>query len=357
MIKYIQFSSIAVLMAVFSLVFVSCGQQEKEQKKEKKSKQDENLPSFFSMMGNQEVFPFELRADYSALFADLEKPEYQSGKFSWIDETGELQSLTVGVRARGVSRKRFCDFPPIKLNFLKKELKALGLKRLDEYKLVTHCIEGNSPVLREYLAYQFYSLLTEKSFRTRLVQVEYIDIGTEKVIANQYGIIVENEKELARRLGGKIYSPPSGELGMIDAKQYQMLTVFQYMVGNTDWNLALSHNIRLLQTEEGKAPIPIPYDFDLCGMVNAPYAIPAPNLPISTVRERFFQWRSKNLTGLDETLVYFNEKRPEFYQIVNDFTLLDEASKKDVLAYLESFYEIINDPERMEKEMLVNRKG
>jgi hypothetical protein len=35
-----------------------------------------------------------------------------------------------------------CGFPPLKLNFNKSELNANGLSKADEYKLVTHCLEG-----------------------------------------------------------------------------------------------------------------------------------------------------------------------------------------------------------------------
>ncbi len=51
-----------------------------------------------------------------------------------------------------------------------------------------------------------------------------------------------------------------------------LMSVFQYMIGNTDWSVWALHNVVLLKADSTALPIVVPFDFDWCGIVNAPYA-------------------------------------------------------------------------------------
>jgi hypothetical protein len=65
------------------------------------------------------------------------------------------------------------------------------------------------------------------------------------------------------------------------------VALFQYMIGNTDWSIVRERNVTLLLGEDGYQR-PLPFDFDMSGLVNAHYAGPAPGLPIDDVTERFY---------------------------------------------------------------------
>ena len=61
------------------------------------------------------------------------------------------------------------------------------------------------------------------------------------------------------------------------------------MIGNTDWGCTYLQNIVLITKDSAKAPFAIPYDFDHAGIVDAPYARPAEELEISSIRERLYR--------------------------------------------------------------------
>ncbi|MBK9492182.1 MAG: hypothetical protein IPO07_27855 [Haliscomenobacter sp.] len=58
--------------------------------------------------------------------------------------------------------------------------------------MVTHCIEnktiGNEQLLKEFLTYRLYNLLTDKSYRVQLIQITYVDSnGKDK--EKRYGFL------------------------------------------------------------------------------------------------------------------------------------------------------------------------
>ena len=54
--------------------------------------------------------------------------------------------------------------------------------------------------------------------------------------------------------------------------------MFQYMIANTDWSTTFLHNAKLIQLNDTKKYIPLAYDFDMAGFVDAPYAVADPSL-------------------------------------------------------------------------------
>ncbi|MDX1665890.1 MAG: hypothetical protein R3350_01615 [Saprospiraceae bacterium] len=280
-------------------------------------------------------------------------PPYQGASFSWYDTTGARQQLDIKVRGRGKSRRRICDFPPMKLNFDKSDLRDMELAPFDKVKLVTHCNGMEDLVLREYLAYRLYNELTEYSFLVQPLKVNYRDSEGKLDPQTYFGLMLEPDDQLANRLGGRILPKDPDKLKGISKKHYCLLTLFQYMIGNTDWNLSLLHNIELIAVDDKAVPVPIPYDFDQSGLVNAPYATPYPSLPIGNVRERLFQWRGKNREGLEEAIAVFLHRKAALFGLVEEVPWLAGESKDDMLQYLQSFYDILENPERLEKEMSV----
>jgi hypothetical protein len=49
------------------------------------------------------------------------------------------------------------------------------------------------------------------------------------------------------------------------------------------------HNAKVIQLDESKKYIPLAYDFDMAGFVNAPYAVANETLGIANVRERLYR--------------------------------------------------------------------
>lgn len=304
-----------------AIIAMSCGQQNEIPKPQ---------ASLFDQWQKDELLELNIETDLNALFANEEAD--QNATLTW-----GTQQMDAKLSVRGKTRKEICDFPPLKIKMDKEELIAHGFNpAFRSLKLVTHCLEGNEElVLREYLVYKMLNKITDKSFEVQLAKVTY---HSPEGSMDTYAFLIEDKDEMGARVGGNVLEEELAQLKTIDAEQYRMLTVFQYMIGNTDWNLAKSHNIKLVQTDAKSAPIPVPYDFDHAGLVNAPYANPHPQLPIKNVRERFFQWRGANQNGLSETLAQFRAKQNDIYKLVLEFDYLSEASKQDILQYLDEFY-------------------
>ncbi|MFT4668094.1 MAG: hypothetical protein ACI8YQ_001640 [Polaribacter sp.] len=314
--------------------------------------------SLFDELQKEPITELVLETDLGQLFSNTDDAIFEEGKLTFFntDTTNTNTSYTIKVQPRGVTRKRICDFPPLKLRFSKTDLEANRMSTYSTLKLVTHCKDGadfEQILLKEYTAYKMYNALTEKSFRVQLVKITYVDASLEIPSSTHYGFLIENKKEMADRLGAKLMDKQEGPLTQIDANQYRLFALFQYMIGNTDWNLSKQHNLKLL-VEDGKyGPLPVPYDFDFAGLVDAPYAKPYPTLPIKNVKQRFFQYRGKKNADFSPTYDLFNTKKAEIMRLHTDFNLLDESVKREMTSYLSAFFDLIEAPRLANEELLL----
>lgn len=315
-----QFLLLHLILAI--TLMTSCSSQQK-------ASSSESLIDWFA---TEDLPQLTLRTNMDAILN--EKAEmYQSAQLEWPGR----DTLDIKVKTRGKTRKEICDFPPLKLRFQQEDLQRYQLADFSTIKLVSQCIADSTLVLKEYLAYKMYNSLTEKSFKVQLIRIRYVNPGDEAKAASwQYAFLIEHHDALAHRLGGKIVK--GSELKSIAKEDYQRLTIFQYMIGNTDWNLSKHHNIKLLELKHQSAPIPVPYDFDYSGLINAPYAKPHPSLPIESVQDRFFQWRGKHNDGLVAQLQLIINQKQNIIQICESFPYLTPTKKAEVCNYLNTFF-------------------
>ncbi len=123
------------------------------------------------------------------------------------------------------------------------------------------------------------------------------------------------------------------------------MAVFQYLIANTDWSVQYRQNIKLIAADSLSKPYAVPYDFDHAGMVWAPYAKPAPELMMGSVRER--RYRGYCLTDMrhfERAFQVFNELKEGIYVLYRDNALLDETYKKATIRFLDDFYKTISTP-------------
>lgn len=282
-----------------------------------------------------------------------EDPQYSAAKLIQKFDDNKIQVLDIKVKSRGNTRRNnsVCEFPPIKLNFKKESTLNTVFEGQDKLKMVTHCQESGdyqNYAILEYLAYKAYNLLTDYSYRVRLVNVIYQDTDQNYVDIHKTGFLIEDDDILAERIGGiiterRIWSPDSCEQKTID-----LLSLFQFMIGNTDWWIHTRHNIDIVSLQNNEL-IPIPYDFDYSGIINAPYAIPSVQLPIRSVRERFFKGSCKSITEYEKTIDLFNSKNSSIVSLIENADFLDNKFKRTSLKYIEDFYQIINDQSKFNK--------
>lgn len=323
--NYLSFPAF-VLFIFSSGLFFSCS-------KNKKSKSEKYI-SFDHIVSDQPI-DLVIKTDLDALFSksESEEEEFMNAKCSLGKDGLTIHNGKGKVRKRGITRKKICELPPTMLKIGK------GKNKL-KLKIVAPCHQGDNfqqLVFKEYLIYQLYSELTDYSFRTQLVNITYQDQKDENKKMEMMGFVIEDDEHVASRMASELMRPHE-KLKFIDQDRYRLFTMFQYCVGNTDWNLNKRHNIKLICKKNSKTPVPVPYDFDYAGLVNAPYAIPHPKLPIETVRDRHFMWRGKNLTGFGQVLEKFKQKRNGLFSIIENFSYLDSDHKNEMLLYLEDFY-------------------
>ena len=128
------------------------------------------------------------------------------------------------------------------------------------------------------------------------------------------------------------------------------------MIGNTDWQLENLQNLVLLKINDPHQPepYPIPYDFDFTGLVDAHYAIPAPVLELSSIRERKYWGRCYSEEELRETFAYFLDKKDEIYALFLNNELLNKNSQNWCRSYLDSFYAIAGNERTWKRNFMEN---
>ena len=290
-----------------------------------------------------------------------ELEEFEATLAYFDSEAGEIR-LDIKLRARGNFRrsKDTCNFPPLRLNFAKKKSSDTLFEKQDKVKLVTQCqnsTQFEKLVVREYLAYRVFNILTDKSFKVRLVNAEYVNTDNGGKSIRHQAFLIEDKKRLARRLKAVEHHAQEIASSEVLPDHTAIVNLFEYMIGNTDWSMFISrpgqeccHNLVPLRTD-AELILPVPYDFDFSGTVNAPYAEPPLGLKIRRVTQRLFRGRCAHNSGLDAAVLLFQDKKQAIYSLYQESTELDDKSKKKALAYYDKFYEILDDPKQFYKKV------
>ncbi|HEU4499029.1 MAG TPA: hypothetical protein VFR60_06795, partial [Sphingomicrobium sp.] len=98
--------------------------------------------------------------------------------------------------------------------------------------------------------------------------------------------------------------------------------------------------------------VPVPYDFDYSGFVNAPYALPPEGIPVSSVRDRRYRDYCVHNAQAIQVAAEFRAKRPELMAVLGSIPQLEEGRRRNAAAYLESFFRDIATDESVAKRVL-----
>lgn len=297
--------------------------------------------SIFNQLERDDMLEITIKTDLKGLLSGKGVEKYIPAELSYEDMSGQDVSWSIEARQRGKYRRRVCDFPPLKLRFDKKDLAQNGLSSFHTLKLVTHCMEdaylSKTAVMKEYLAYQLYEELTDKSLKTQLVKVTYVDSKKRMLKIKRYGFIIENHHAMAARLDGAICDCINPNMETLQQQQEMITAVFQYMIGNEDWDISMGRNVKMVQPKNG-ASYAVPYDFDFSGLVNVSYAVPNQDLGLNSVTERAFQGYFKERGDIEAILDYFQVKKAALYQIIQNLKPLDNIGRKRAIRYLDEFF-------------------
>ncbi len=317
-----------------------------------------NTPSYKTisekdLFESDEILPITLKGNIRDLLNDRgETPTYHPVTLSYKNKDSSEVNIPVQMKTRGHFRKlkANCKYPPLLINF-PKDVDRLStvFSGQNKLKLVTPCA-GEDYVIREWLVYKIYNLITPMSFRARLVRIDLDDDKSKKQAAPFYGFLIEDEKQMAAR--NKAVAVDQ-KLRPEQTRQDVFLTmaVFQYLVGNTDWSVQYLQNIKLLKTDSFTQLITVPYDFDHSGIVDAPYAQPAEELLMKSVQERRYRgYCMTDLKVFENPIALFNKFKSDIYNLFTNCSLLDAKYIKSITKYLDEFYATINNPKSWQKD-------
>ncbi|HJU89719.1 MAG TPA: hypothetical protein VJ672_10020 [Gemmatimonadaceae bacterium] len=282
---------------------------------------------------------------------------WRAASIQFAGADGQAVVLPIRVRTRGIWRLNNCEFPPLRLNFVRVQAQGTVFEGLDKPKLVNYCRNNDrfeQYVLQELQLYRVYQLLTPASHRARLVHMTYVDSASGKTHAKRMAIIVEEPDAMAERLGGQMLEQQGADKEDLDPQQNLLFGVFQYFAANTDWSTLMLHNVELVVRRHDGALLPVAFDFDFSGAVNAPYATPDPKIPIRHVRQRLYRGMCATPEQLAAVFALFNQKKDAIYALYRDDIgkLLLPEFVRETLDYYDQFYATINDPKKVKREFV-----
>jgi hypothetical protein len=316
------------------------------------------------LFASDDLLKLEMSYDINALRKDKgETRAYHPARLSYKDSQGRLVSLNIQIRVRGKFRRTVlkCQVPNFRIKFNPAETAHTIFAKQSKLKVVAHC--RCKPkyyqlyTFKEYYVYKTYQLLSDMHYKVRLAQITYIDDQNDEKPFTQYAFFLENSKRMARRLKVKRVEAKPELLGLLDVEAANLTAVFQFMVGNVDWDFRHDHNIVLVQPVNQGKRIPIPFDFDQTGLVNPHYAIVDSRLNIKYVHQRLFRGFCKDLQVFEKTFNIFNQCREKILDIYRHSPYLPKKQKKRTIKFLQEFFKIINNPKLVKRKLINNYRG
>ena len=295
-----------------------------------------------------DLLPVKMKYSRKVLKKETNDSTFMDSELVYKMKNGDWKTLSLKIRARGNFRRKSCYFTPLKLKIKKKEAKETIFKGQKKMKMVLPCLNETSKddnVIKEYLIYKMYEVVSPYSFRTRLLDIEYEDIKTRKSQLHQLkGILIEDDETVAKRLDGKIAKRTFSPKGYDDLVAIR-LALFQYMIGNTDYSVTNLHNTKIVFVD--KKFIPVPYDFDMAGFVNTSYSVVSQTrkqkLPIDEVTERYYMGYQRDYKLFEQVRQEFIAHKQNLVAIINAHKSYFENNKNYTTAknYIEDFFRIL----------------
>ncbi len=294
------------------------------------------------LFDNDNLLEITLEFDITHYRRKRHKDEYLDAILIYHLSTTDSVVKELKVKPRGISRRSICNFPPLMLNFRKSDTTGKEFSSIDKIKMVTHCLAGGEEyILKEFLVYKLFNILTDYSYRVRLLRVTYINTFKKSKPIHQFAYLIEPDKTLIKRLKSGDKTTAYMTQKHIKPEVMDRMAIFNYMIGNTDWSVPVRHNVLVLT---GNYPlvigsgVVIPYDFDYAGLVNTHYAVPFEGLGLKSVRERRYLGVCRSEKIFTDALREFSENKEKLYETINKFPYLKTKSKKEMIRYLDSFY-------------------
>jgi hypothetical protein len=280
------------------------------------------------------------------------------------------QNFATQLRARGLTRRTggYCQFPPLSVTFDKAAVKGTLFKGQHRLKLVTYCntpADQEQRIVLEYLVYRLYNLVTPMSYKVRPAEVTYRTSDKDGGL-KRFGYLIEDIDDVADRNHRERLKAASHQVtsAQLDPRGTGRAALLEYMIGNLDWDFLAApagaeccHNSRFLAakgatTANASAVVPVPYDFDYSGFVDAPYALPPESLKISKVTERVYRGYCVSTPEMPAVIDEFKSHRAEMMALIAGYPALTPKFRAKTAAFMDGFFATLDDPARVQAQII-----
>jgi len=310
---------------------------------------------------NQEQLPLKLKFSAKNLRENTNDSTYVKSMLWYNDANTVWDSIDIQLRARGNFRRDNCYYVPLRIKLKKSVTKGTLFQGNKKLKIVLPCLEGrngNDYVLKEYLAYKLYEVISPYHFKTRLLEIEFLEEKGHRIKQHQIqGFLIEDIDNVAERVNGKQIKRVIHPL-QHDAVFAVENAFFEYMIGNTDYSSRVQHNQRLLFLED--KIIAVPYDFDMSGLVNTHYSTVSniQNIPtkIESVTERAYKGYERDEAIFQEVRQTYLDHKEQLFATIDGLQTYfrDPVQFRTAKEFVESFFEIIEDDKKFNRN-IINR--
>jgi hypothetical protein len=318
------------------------------------------------LFAGDEVLSLTLTGPFDTISRDIAaKPV--SGVLRVGGAAPETLPVTLSVRGTMRRKEEVCTFPPLRVEFTQKPGPSSIFKGQKHLKLVTHCQrmgEFQQYVLLEYTAYRLYRALTPESFNVRLAKIDYT-FKDGHALTTRLGFFIEAVDDVAKRNGQeRLRGVRKISASQLDAAAAARYAVFEYMISNLDWAMTAGHagedcchNARLMSAEGATGTstglIPVPYDFDYAGLVNAPYAVPPEGIHVANVKVRRYRGFCAHNEEAKVFLAQISTRRDSLMAILNETPQLEDRTRRNAAGYLGDFFGEAGSPSKVADLMKV----
>ena len=201
------------------------------------------------------------------------------------------------------------------------------------------------------------NLMTEASYRVRWLTVTYQDLQGKK-LRTHAAFLIEHKNRVADRLNLLPVDEQRISRTELDPTHATRAALFNYFIGNADFSIVAAtegsccHNAKLLRADNESPYVPVIYDFDSSGYVDAPYAITPSKLDLRNVRQRIYRGFCTDPEVLDGVLDEFRDKREALLAVAAETEYVGKRSARKGVSYLKDFYSVIDNPKRLKKKII-----
>ena len=170
---------------------------------------------------------------------------------------------------------------------------------------------------------------------------------------------------MGKRLGLDKANVAENRFEDLDHGSTALAELFQLMISNHDYSVLRGpkgeyccHNVEIFTSEEAAdRRIPIPFDFDMSGLVNAEYASPPSHLPIRLVRTRFYRGLCQPPEVMEDAIAHILSKKQEILDLFRNQPELSRNSRNRNLRYLGEYFAMLEDPVERQEKVLERCRG